>query len=235
MSRSERAMINLSVKTNGEIISLPKGFPCSDMRLWDYHFYTNDTIINQYNNTITVMGTSHTLTVGNYSASPSVFASYLSTVLASDNITVTYDSSITNLLTFTTTVPWTVGTPFTLTLPSDAKGLYGLGSTTYTVTSGTTFTSEFPVHFSNSDYYFIDIQPAISYEFRAPEVNSYAYKVINDVIPGDLLYHKIQEPLQCISSNNNCVTYIKTTVYDQYGHLVPNNGTTWNFFLELIR
>jgi len=228
------SMVNLSVTTNGETILLPKGFKCSNMRLWDYHFYSNDTVINQYNNSLEVNGTTYTLTIGNYSSSASVFASYLSTVLAAENITVTYDGSITGKLTFTTSVPWTVMNPFTLSISANAKGLYGLSSTFYTRTSGTTFVSDFPVHFTNSDYYFVDIKPTQTYEYRVPDSLTYAYKVVSDVQPGDIIYHKLQEPLPFVSCSLNTVTYIKITIFDQYGVIVPCNGSTWNFFLELV-
>lgn len=224
-------MLNVTISSNGDYTYLPYGTNTKELRLADYQFYTNDLIINANNNTIMVKGTTFTLQQGNYSSNPAVFAAYLTTVLAGKAITVTYDATNTNLFTFTGV--FTVMDPFTLSIPSNAKGLYGLSSTSYTVATGTTFTSEFPVHFTNSDYYYINISPATSYEQRVPSNLDYTYKVVNTVKPLDLLYHTIQEPLAWCSCNNPGLTQIRITVRDQWGNMVPMNGTTWSFFILL--
>lgn len=213
-------ILNVSVTSNGVTQLVSPQIPCTHMRLMDYSFYTNDLIVNQYNNTITVGVTTYTLPVGNYSQNPSQF---VTTVASVTGLTVTYDVN-TNLITFTS------GVSVTITIPSTAQKLYGWNTTSKT---GTSIVSDYPISFANSDYYYINVREASNSEVRIPDSGFlYSYKVTNRVRPGSVLWHRQSEQLPLLQVVNDKLAQITITVLDSNLNPVPSNGTNWYFFFE---
>lgn len=221
VSIDDSRKLNVTVSTNGLKQEISPQVPCTRLALIDYSFFSNDLIINQYNNTITVGSTTYTIPVGNYDLTPSLFAIQLATTTG---LTVSYNI---NNGYITIVSPLAV----TITIPSTAKKLYGWNTTSKT---GTTFVSDYPITFSNSDYYYINIAECSTDEVRIPNNDVYSYKITNRSQPGSVLYHILPEPLPSIQVKNNKLTSITITVLDSNYNPVPTNGTNWYFYFITI-
>lgn len=214
---NQERKLNVTVSTNGATQQVSPQVPCTRLALIDYSFFSNDLVINQYNNTITVGSTTYTIPVGNYDLTPNLFVTTLSGVIG---LTVSY--SINNGY-ITIISPTTV----TITIPSTAQKIYGWNTTSKT---GTTFVSDYPISFTNSDYYYINIKECSTDELRVPDNNAYSYKITNRSQPGTVVYHILPEPLPSIQVINAKLTNITITVLDSNFNPVPNNGTNWYFY-----
>lgn len=219
-----KLQIGAVITSNPQTVNIYDNTRANYMRLVDYSFYTNDTIINQYNNVINVNGTDYALSIGNYNNSGGSFASYLSSVIP--GVTVNYDQNITGKFSFV------FSGAYTLSVASESlRRILGLANTTYSGGAGT-LTADYPAHFTNSDYYYINISEGASFITYTPN-NPYTYVVSNNVPPGSLLKHRSAEMLPIISNRANTLTELTITVRDQYGNLVPNNGSTWYFYIDI--
>lgn len=212
--------INVTVSDNGVRQEVSPQVSCNYMRLIDYSLFTNDLIINQYNNIITVGATTYTIPAGNYSQTPSQFVASVSSITG---LTVTYDVN-TGLITFTS------GSSVTITIPDTAKKIYGWNSITKT---GTSIVSNYPISFTNSDYYYIDVVGCGNVEVRIPDNGYiYSYKVANRSQPGDVLVHRLSETLPMLQVKNGKLSSITIVVLDSNFNPVPNNGSEWTFFFD---
>lgn len=209
--------LNVTVSTNGAKQEVSPQVPCTRLVLIDYSFYSNDLIINQYNNTIVVGSTTYTIPPGNYDTSPSIFASELTTLTG---LTVTYNIN-TGIITMTS------GVSVTVTIPDNARKLYGWNTVSKT---GTSIVGDYPISFTNSDYYYINIKECSTDELRVPDNNSYTYKITNRSQPGNILYHILPEPLPSVQVIQNKLSNITITVLDSNFNPVPINGTRWYFY-----
>lgn len=220
-----KLQVGAVMTSNPQVFNIYDSTRANYMRLVDYSFYTNDTIINSNNNTINVNGTYYAISIGNYNGSGGSLASYLSTVIP--GVSVTYDQNITGKFSFV------FSGAYTLSIPSASlRRILGFNNATYSGGAGT-LVADYPAHFTNSDYYYINIDEGSSFINYTPS-NPYTYIVSNNVPPGTLLKHRIAEKLPIINNRGYTLTQLTISVRDEYGNLVPINGSTWYFYVDIF-